>query len=311
MRTGIHFARKPYENGAPMSAEPMLTSDVVGLTKVAPLSRRGFMTASAAVTAGYTLAAGPVRADVITTDTSGLTVGDAKIKVADGEMLGYFARPTGVSNPPVVLVAMEIFGVHEYIKDVTRRLAKLGALAVAPDYYFRRGDLTKIADVPQLVPIVNAKPDAELLSDLDSTVAWAKSQGGDTSRLGIIGFCRGGRTVWEYAAHSTTLKAGASFYGAPVDPPNPVWPKSPMQLAPEIKAPVIGFYGEADTGIPVATVEALKAALAENKKTAEFKIYPGAPHGFHADFRSSYRKEAAEDAWNQMQAWFKKYGVLG
>jgi carboxymethylenebutenolidase len=311
MRTGIHFARKPYENGAPMSAEPMLTSDVVGLTKVAPLSRRGFMTASAAVTAGYTLAAGPVRADVITTDTSGLTVGDAKIKVADGEMPGYFARPTGVSNPPVVLVAMEIFGVHEYIKDVTRRLAKLGALAVAPDYYFRRGDLTKIADVPQLVPIVNAKPDAELLSDLDSTVAWAKSQGGDTSRLGIIGFCRGGRTVWEYAAHSTTLKAGASFYGAPVDPPNPVWPKSPMQLAPEIKAPVIGFYGEADTGIPVATVEALKAALAENKKTAEFKIYPGAPHGFHADFRSSYRKEAAEDAWNQMQAWFKKYGVLG
>src|ERR1700688_4897866 len=211
-----------------MSAEPLLTSDVIGLTKPEPCSRRGFMTASAAVAAGYTLAAGPVRADVITTDTTGLTVGDTKIKVADGEMPGYFARPTGVNNPPVVLVAMEIFGLHEYIKDVTRRLAKLGALAVAPDYYFRKGvDLTKIADIPQLLPIVNAKPDAELLSYLDRTVAWAKAQGGNTDRLGIIGFCRGGRTVWEFAAHSTALKAGVSFYGPPVDPANPLWPKSP------------------------------------------------------------------------------------
>jgi len=294
-----------------MSAEPLLTSDVIGLTKTAPFSRRGFMTASAAVTAGYTLAAGPVRADVITTDTSGLDAGDTKIKVADGEMPGYFAKPAGVNNPPVVLVAMEIFGLHEYIKDVTRRLAKLGAFAVAPDYYFRKGvDLTKITDIPQLLPIVNAKPDAELLSDLDSTVAWAKSQGGDTSRLGIIGFCRGGRTVWEYSAHNPALKAGVAFYGPPVDPPNPLWPKSPTQLAPEMKAPVLGLYGAEDTGIPVATVEALKAALAANNKTAEFKIYPGAPHGFHADYRSSYRKEAAEDAWNQMQAWLKKYHVL-
>jgi len=294
-----------------MSAEPVLTSDVIGLTKTEPFSRRGFMTASAAVAAGYTLAAGPVRADVITTDTKGLTVGDSKIKVADGEMPGYFARPAGVNNPPVVLVAMEIFGLHEYIKDVTRRLAKLGAFAVAPDYYFRKGDLTKVTDMPQLLPLVNAKPDAELLSDLDSTVAWAKAQGGDTTRLGIVGFCRGGRTVWEYAAHSPALKAGVAFYGPPVDPPNPVWPKSPTQLAPDMKAPVLGLYGEADTGIPVAAVEALKAALADNKKTAEFKIYPGAPHGFHADYRASYRKEAAEDGWNQMMGWFKKYKVLG
>ena len=294
-----------------MSAEPLQTSDVIGLTKVAPFSRRGFMTASAAVTAGYTLAAGPVRADVIKTDTSGLTTGDAKIKVADGEMPGYFARPAGVSNPPVVLVAMEIFGLHEYIKDVTRRLAKLGAFAVAPDYYFRKGvDLTTITDISQLLPIVNSKPDAELLSDLDSTVAWAKSEGGDASRLGIIGFCRGGRTVWEYAAHSSSLKAGAAFYGSLVDPPNLAWPKSPTQLAGEMKAPVLGLYGEADTGIPVATVEAFKAALAADKKTAEFKIYPGAPHGFHADYRPSYRKDAAEDAWSQTQIWFRKYGVL-
>jgi carboxymethylenebutenolidase len=295
-----------------MSAEPILTSDVIGLTKAAPFSRRGFMTASAAVTAGYTLAAGPVRADVIKTDTTGLDAGDTKIKVADGEMPGYFAKPAGAKNPPVVLVAMEIFGLHEYIKDVTRRLGKLGALAVAPDYYFRKGvDLTKITDIPQLLPIVNAKPDAELFSDLDSTVAWAKSQGGDTSRLGIIGFCRGGRTVWEYCAHNGDLKAGVAFYGPPVDPPNPLWPKSPTQLAPDMKAPVLGLYGAEDTGIPVAQVEALKAALAANNKTAEFHIYPGAPHGFHADYRSSYRQEAAEDGWNRMQAWFKKYHVLG
>jgi carboxymethylenebutenolidase len=294
-----------------MSAEPVLTSDVIGLTKPAPVSRRGFMTASAAVAAGYTLAAGPVRADVIKTDTEGLDAGDTKIKVADGEMPGYFARPKGVTNPPVVLVAMEIFGLHEYIKDVVRRLGKLGAFAVAPDYYFRKGDLTKVTEMKDLLPLVNAKPDAELLSDLDSTVAWAKAQGGDTTRLGIIGFCRGGRTVWEYAAHSPQLKAGVAFYGPPVDPPNPLWPKSPTQLAPEMKAPVLGLYGGADTGIPVATVEALKEALAANKKTAEFKIYPDAPHGFHADYRGSYRKEAAEDGWNQMQAWLKKYKVLG
>jgi carboxymethylenebutenolidase len=296
----------------PMAADPMLTSDIIGLTKTAPLSRRGFMTATAATAAGYTLAAGPVRADVITTDTSGLDAGDVKVKVADGEMPAYFARPAGVSNPPVIVVAMEIFGLHQYIKDVTRRLGKLGAFAIAPDYYFRKGvDLTKIDDMSKLIPLVNSKPDAELLSDLDSTVAFAKAQGGDTSRLGIIGFCRGGRTVWEYAAHNNDLKAGVAFYGPPVDPPNPLWPKSPTQLAPEMKAPVLGLYGAEDQGIPVAQVEALKAALEKANKTAEFKIYPGAPHGFHADYRASYRKEAAEDGWNQMQAWFKKYKVLG
>src|SRR5689334_23827757 len=294
-----------------MSAEPHLDSDVIGLTKTAPFSRRGFMTASAAVAAGYTLAAGPVRADAIKTDTTGLTAGDAKIKVADGEMPSYFAKPAGATNPPVVLVAMEIFGLHEYIKDVTRRLAKLGAFAVAPDYYFRKGDLTKVTDIPQLLPLVNAKPDAELFSDLDATVAWAKQQGGDTSRLGIMGFCRGGRTVWEYSAHNAGLKAGVAFYGSLVDPANPGWPKSPMQLASEMKAPVLGLYGAEDQGIPVAQVEQMKAALADANKPAEFHIYPGAPHGFEADYRPSYRKDAAEDAWNQMQAWFRKYKVLG
>src|SRR5215470_4214341 len=298
-----------------MSAQPKLMPDVEGLARqVDPLSRRGFfMTASAAAAAGYTLAAGPVRADAITTDTAGLTAGEVKVRVGDGEMPAYFARPAGVTNPPVILVAMEIFGLHEYIKDVTRRLGKLGAFAVAPDYYFRKGeDLTKITDIPKLMPIVNTKPDAELFADLDATVAWAKSQGGDTNRLGIMGFCRGGRTVWEYAAHNKDLKAAVAFYGSLVDPDaqKAIWPKSPTQLASEVKAPVLGLYGEADQGIPVAQVEAMKSALQGAGKTFEFKIYPGAPHGFHADYRPSYRKEAADDAWQQMTAWFKKHKVL-
>jgi len=199
----------------------------------------------------------------------------------------------------VVLVAMEIFGLHEYIKDVTRRLAKAGAFAVAPDYYFRKGeDLTKIAEIPKLMPIVNAKPDAELISDLNATAAWAKSQGGNTDRLGIMGFCRGGRTVWIYAASNPNLKAGVAFYGSLVDPPaqSAIWPKSPTQIASELKAPVLGLYGEADTGIPLTQVDAMKAVLQGAGKTFEIKVYPGAPHGFHADYRQSYRKEAADDA---------------
>src|SRR5262245_53660438 len=247
-----------------MSIETTMTSDVVGLIKPPPVSRRGFMSATAAVAAGYTLAAGPVRAEIITTDTAGLQAGDAKIKVGAEEMPAYFARPAGNTKAPVIIVAMEIFGLHQYIKDVTRRLAKLGAFAVAPDYYFRKGvDLTKITEIPQLMPIVNTKPDAELLSDLDATVAWATSQGGDTNRLGIMGFCRGGRTVWEYAAHNKDLKAAVAFYGTVVDPPaqKSLWPKSPTELAPEMKAPVLGVYGEADQGIPLTQVDAMKSAL--------------------------------------------------
>ena len=296
-----------------MSAQPKLMSDIEGLAhQVSPLSRRGFfMTASAAATAGYTLAAGPVRAQAIKTDTAGLTVGEAKAKVSDGEMPVYFARPANVANPPVILVAMEIFGLHEYIKDVTRRLGKLGAFAVAPDYYFRKGDLTKVTNQPDLMPIVNGKADTELLSDLDATVTWARSQGGDVNRLGIMGFCRGGRTVWQYAAHNGNLKAGVAFYGGLVDPPNnPAMPKSATARASEVKAPVLGLYGEEDRGIPVTQVDAMKAALQAAKKTFEIKLYAGAPHGFHADYRPSYRKEAADAAWNEMTAWFKKYRVL-
>jgi carboxymethylenebutenolidase len=295
-----------------MNVKPNLPSDVVGLAKMMPpLSRRGFMSASAAAAAGYTLAAGPVRADAIKTDTNGLNAGDAKVKVADGEMPVYFARPANVANPPVILVAMEIFGLHEYIKDVTRRLGHMGALAIAPDYYFRKGvDLTKITQIPQLLPIVNTKPDKELYSDLDATVDWAKSQGGDINRLGIMGFCRGGRTVWLYSTHNPNLKAGVAFYGSLADPENDAWPKNALSAAADVKEPVLGLYGADDGGIKVEDVKAMEAKLKAAGKTAEFHIYPGAPHGFHADYRDSYREQQAKEAWGELQKWFKKYNVL-
>jgi carboxymethylenebutenolidase len=287
-----------------------LPSDIVGLAKVMPpLSRRGFMSSSAAAAAGYTLAAGPVRADAIHTDSKGLEAGDARVAVTGGDMPVYYARPSGVQSPPIILVCMEIFGVHEFIKDVTRRLGHLGAFAVAPDYYFRLGDMTKVSDTQELMPKVNSKSDTELFADLDATVAWAKSKGGDANRLGIMGFCRGGRNVWHYSAHNPNLKAGVAFYG-PLADKSDAAPKSSIDLAPEIKEPVLGLYGEADGGISVDQVRQMEAALKANGKTAEFHVYPGAPHGFVADYRASYRKEAADDAWNRMVGWFKKYKVL-
>jgi len=291
-----------------------LPSDVIGLSKVMPpLSRRGFMSSSAAAAAGYTLAAGPVRADAIETDTKGLDAGMAKVAVTGGEMPVYFARPANVQKPPIILVCMEIFGLHEWVKDITRRVGHLGAFAVAPNYYFRAEtngvDLTKIGDMQKLFPIVNTKTDTELFADLDATAAWAKSQGGDGNRLGIMGFCRGGRTVWHYSTHNPDLKAGVAFYGSLVDK-NDAAPKSSIELAPEVKEPVLGLYGEADTGITPDQVKQMEAAIKAAGKTADFHEYPGAPHGFVADYRPSYRKEAAEAAWGEMTAWFKKYKVL-
>ena len=291
-----------------------LPSDIVGLSKVMPpLSRRGFMSSSAAAAAGYTLAAGPVRADVIQTDTNGLKAGMADVAVTGGNMPVYFARPANVQNPPVILVCMEVFGLHEWVKDITRRVGHLGAFAIAPNYYFRAEtggvDLTKIDEMPKLFPIVNAKTDTELFADLDATVAWAKAQGGNTDRLGIMGFCRGGRNVWHYSTHNPNLKAGVAFYGTLIDKSDTA-PKSSIDLAPEVKEPVLGLYGEEDAGIKVEQVQQMEAALKAAGKTAEFHEYPGAPHGFVADYRPSYRKDAAEDAWKQMIAWFKKYGVL-
>jgi carboxymethylenebutenolidase len=291
-----------------------LPSDIVGLSKVMPpLSRRGFMSTSAAAAAGYTLAAGPVRADVVQTGIEGLADGMANVAVAGGNMPAYFARPANVKDAPVILVCMEIFGLHEWVKDITRRVAHLGAFAIAPNYYFRAEtngvDLTKIADMKDIFPIVNAKTDTELFADLDATVAWAKAQGGDTSRLGIMGFCRGGRNVWHYSTHNPDLKAGVAFYGTLIDKSDAA-PKSSIDLAPEVKEPVLGLYGLEDAGIKPEQVQQMEAALKAAGKTAEFHEYPGAPHGFVADYRPSYRKEAADDGWKQMTAWFKKYKVL-
>ena len=276
----------------------------------AGVSRRDCLTSVAAAAMGYTLAAGPVRAGVIKTGTEGLSAGAATIPVFGAEMPAYYARPTGAAKPPVILVAMEVFGLHEHIKDVTRRLGALGAFAVAPDIYFRLGDLTQITQPAQLMPLVNSKPDRELFSDLDATVAWAGLQGGDTNRLGIIGFCRGGRTVWLYATHNASLKAGVAFYGSLKDPPSAAMPKNAFDLATEVKAPVLGLYGAEDASIRPDQVEAMKERLEAAGKTAKFKIYPGAGHGFFADYRQSYRADVAQDAWMTMQAWFKKYGVL-
>jgi carboxymethylenebutenolidase len=291
-----------------------LPSDVIGLSKVMPpLSRRGFMSSSAAAAAGYTLAAGPVRADAIQTDTKGLKAGMADVAVSGGNMPVYFARPADVQKPPIIIVCMEIFGLHEWVKDVTRRVGHLGALAVAPNYYFRAEtngvDLTKIEDMKQLFPIVNAEADTQLFADLDATIAWATAQGGDANRVGIMGFCRGGRNVWHYSTHNPNLKAGVAFYGSLIDK-NDAAPKSSIELAPDVKEPVLGLYGEADTGITPDQVKQMEAALKAAGKTAEFHEYPGAPHGFMADYRPSYNKEAAEDGWKQMAGWFKKYGVL-
>ena len=274
------------------------------------LSRRDCLTSAAAAALGYTLAAGPVRAAAIKTGTDGLSAGTAKVKVPGGEMPVYYAKPLDATKPPVILVAMEVFGLHEHIKDVTRRLGKLGAFAIAPDYYFRLGDLTQIAQPAQLKPLVDGKPDHELFSDLDATVDWAKSQGGDGDRLGIIGFCRGGRTVWLYATHNSSLKAGVAFYGSLMDPPSAAMAENAFELADEVKAPVLGLYGAEDSGIPPDQVEAMKEKLQAAGKTTKFKIYPGAGHGFFADYRQSFRADTAQDAWLSMQAWFKKYHVL-
>lgn len=289
---------------------PMI-ADFIGIADRVPQpSRRGFMTASAALAAGYTLAAGPVRAQVVTTDTNGLTAGMVKVKVKDGEMPAYRAKPANVKNPPVIIVAMEVFGVHEYIRDVCRRWAKLGALALAPDYYYRMGDLTQVTDMQQLFPKVNSKSDAELFSDLDATVAWAKADDGNTGKLGITGFCRGGRTTWMYAAQNKNLDAAVVFYGPPEGPTSAAMPKQPIDVVKDVKCPVLALYGAADTGIPVASVTKMEQAMDAAKKTTEFRVYPDAPHGFHADYRQTYRKDVAEDAWKLAVNWFKKNKVL-
>jgi carboxymethylenebutenolidase len=272
-------------------------------------SRRGFVVTSLAT--GFALAAGPISAQTITTDANGLDVAEVKVPTADGSIPAYRAMPASGGPFATVLVVQEIFGVHEHIKDICRRLAKAGYFAIAPELYARQGDPSQYADIPKLVAdIVSKVPDYEVLSDLDATVIYAKDSGkADAARLAITGFCWGGRPVWLYAAHNPSLKAAASWYG-PIDRPRTeLQPKYPIDLAGELKCPVLGLYGALDKGIPVESVDRMEAACKTAGKTCEFKVYPDAQHGFNADYRPSYNADAAKDGWGLMLAWFKKYGV--
>jgi carboxymethylenebutenolidase len=252
-----------------------------------------------------------VSAETITTDTKGLEAGEVKIPVADGEIPAYRAMPATGGPFPVVLVVQEIFGVHEHIKDICRRLAKLGYLAVAPEMYARQGDVSKLTDIQEIITkVVSKVPDKQVLDDLDATVAWAKKSGkGNTDKLAITGFCWGGRIVWLYAAHNPNLKAGVAWYGRLTSPADDLHPKHPLDLVASLKAPVLGLYGGADMGIPNDTVEKMQAALKEAKQPSEIVLYPDTPHGFHADYRPSYRAKEAMDGWKRLVEWFKKNGA--
>jgi carboxymethylenebutenolidase len=288
------------ENDTEKDREIMIENDI---------SRRTFARTSLAT--GFAAAVLPVGADTITTDTNGLEAGEVKIKVKDGEIPAYRAMPASGKDFPVVLVVQEIFGVHEHIKDVCRRFAKKGYLAVAPDLYVRQGDVSNLTAFPEILKIVSKVPDEQVMADLDSTVAWAKETGkANTEKLGITGFCWGGRVVWLYSAHNPNLKAGAAWYGRLVGMADPLHPKNPIDLVNDLKAPVLGLYGGADNGIPNNTVEQMQKALKEAGKAGEIVLYPETPHGFHADYRPTYRKDHAEDGWKRLLEWFAKNGVV-
>jgi carboxymethylenebutenolidase len=286
-----------------------LTADQISLVPRLDLSRRLFAVTSLA--AGFASAVMPVSAATVSTDTQGLEVGETKVAVRDGDMPAYYARPQGTGPYPTVLVVQEIFGVHEHIKDVCRRFAKAGYLAVAPALYAREGDVSTMSDISQIISqVVSKVPDEQVMQDLDATAAWAKAEGrGDTARLGITGFCWGGRIVWLYAAHSPDLKAGVAWYGRLVGDTDPLHPHNPVDLAAGLKAPVLGLYGGKDQGIPVASVERMREAVRQAGKAAELQVYPEAGHGFHADYRPSYDEAAAKDGWTRCLGWFRQHGV--
>lgn len=283
--------------------------DALSLLPKTDFTRRGFVVTSLA--AGFALSVQPVSAETITTSTDGLRAGEVKIPTKDGEMPAYRACPEKGDNFPVVLVVQEIFGVHEHIKDICRRLAKQGYLAIAPELYARQGDVSKLTDIQEIIgKVVSKVPDKQVMEDLDATVAWAKKSGhGNTDKLAITGFCWGGRIVWLYAAHNKDVDAGVAWYGRIVGTANDLQPKHPIDIAKDLQAPVLGLYGGADTGIPNDTVEQMKKALKEADKPSEIVLYPDTPHGFHADYRPTYRKEQAEDGWKRLLDWFKKHGV--
>lgn len=272
------------------------------------VNRRDFLVTK--LTAGFALAVEPVTAATITTDTGGLTAGEVKIPVKDGEIPGYRAMPAKGRNLPTVLVVQEIFGVHEHIKDICRRFAKAGYLAVAPEMYARQGDVANIKDIGEIIKTVVSKvPDAQVMSDLDAAAKWAAANGGNANKLGVTGFCWGGRIVWLYAAHNPNLKAGAAWYGRLTGAPSELTPKQPIDVAGQLKAPVLGLYGGKDQGIPLDQVEKMREALKAASSKSQIHVYPDAQHGFHADYRPSYSESDAKDAWNRMMAWFKQHGV--
>ncbi len=273
-----------------------------------PIARRGMVMSG--LISGFTLAITPVEAQVIHTDSAGLVAGEIKIPTDGGDMPGYYAKPSGAGPFPTIVVIEEIFGVHEHIKDVCRRLAKAGYLAVAPELYARQGDLSTMTDAQQIISqVISKAPDDQVMKDLDNAVVWAGKNGGDTARLGVTGFCRGGRDTWLYDAHNPKLKAAVAWYGPVNDKTSDIQPKTATDLADTIHAPLLGLYGGQDTGIKMDDVKAAAAKAQKAGKTAEIHIYADAPHGFNADYRPSYRKADAEDGWQRMLAWFKKYGV--
>jgi carboxymethylenebutenolidase len=276
------------------------------------LTRRDFTRAG--VGAGFAAAVLPITAQtLVKTDSAGLTVGDVAIPVGDFKLPAYRAMPAGGTKLPVVLVLSEVFGVHEHIADVTRRFARAGYLAIAPEPFERQGDAGSYGEVAKLIAeVVSKAPDAQVMADLDACVAWAGAHGGDANRLGVTGFCWGGRITWLYAAHNPAVKAGVAWYGRLVGQANPLQPTNPVDVAGRLHAPVLGLYGGQDTGIPLDTVERMKTALAAGgaaSKKSQFVLYPDAPHAFHADYRPSYVKGAAEDGWRRCLAWFKAHGV--
>ncbi|MEO8279541.1 MAG: dienelactone hydrolase family protein [Ideonella sp.] len=289
----------------------MLRNDLDSLVPRQSFTRRRFVQTT--VGSGFAAAVLPVSAQTINTSSDGLVSGEVMIQVGDFKMPAYRAAPAGKTGLPVVLVISEIFGVHEHIADVARRFAHQGYLAIAPELFVRQGDAQAYGEVGKLIAEVISKvPDAQVMTDLDATVAWAKDHDGDVKRLGITGFCWGGRITWLFDAHNPMVKAGVAWYGRLAGETNPLNPSQPLELAGRLNGPVLGLYGGADSGIPLTTVEAMKKALATGSAAAQksqFVVYPDAPHAFNADYRPSYRKEAAEDGWKRCLEWFKAHGV--
>ena len=274
----------------------------------AALGRRGFVMTS--LMTGFTLAAARADAAPIHTDSRGLVVGEVQMPVADGQLPAYFARPAGVTHPPVVIVIEEIFGVHEYIRDVCRRLAHQGYFAVAPELYARLADLSKMTDPQEIFTQVILKaPDATLLSDLSHAVDWAIAEGGDAGRIATLGFCRGGRDVWLFAEHEARLKAAVAFYGPVAGPTSAIQPRNPIDMAAELRCPLLGLYGGQDPSIQPADVYAAAARAKAAGQTVDIVYYPDAGHGFHADYRPSYNRADAEAAWARALAWLRRYDI--